>query len=49
LGAIAISISSMRSTRLDLAQATTADLQTAMKGHVLAAAELIGTYQKGDR
>jgi Raf kinase inhibitor-like YbhB/YbcL family protein len=36
-------------TRLDLAQATTADLQTAMKGHVLAAAELVGTYQKGDR
>ena len=36
-------------TRLDLAQATKADLQAAMKGHVLAAAELIGTYQKGDR
>jgi Raf kinase inhibitor-like YbhB/YbcL family protein len=36
-------------TRLDLAQATKADLQTAMKGHVLGAAELIGTYQKGDR
>jgi Raf kinase inhibitor-like YbhB/YbcL family protein len=36
-------------TRLDLAQATKADLQAAMKGHVLAASELIGTYQKGDR
>ena len=36
-------------TRLDLAQATKSDLQAAMKGHVLAAAELIGTYQKGDR
>lgn len=36
-------------TRLDLVQATKADLQAAMKGHVLAAAELIGTYQKGDR
>ena len=36
-------------TTLDLAQATKADLQAAMKGHVLAAAELVGTYQKGDR
>jgi Raf kinase inhibitor-like YbhB/YbcL family protein len=36
-------------TRVDLAKATKADLQAAMKGHVLAAAELIGTYQKGDR
>jgi Raf kinase inhibitor-like YbhB/YbcL family protein len=36
-------------TRLDLAQATKAELGAAMKGHVLAQAELIGTYQKGDR
>ena len=36
-------------TRLDLAQATKAELEAAMKGHVLAQAELIGTYQKGDR
>lgn len=36
-------------TRLDLAQATKADLEAAMQGHVLAEAELIGTYQKGDR
>jgi Raf kinase inhibitor-like YbhB/YbcL family protein len=36
-------------TTLDLGEATKADLQAAMKGHVLAAAELIGTYQKGDR
>jgi len=36
-------------TRLDLAQATKAELEVAMKGHVLAQAELIGTYQKGDR
>jgi hypothetical protein len=36
-------------TRLDLAQATKAQLEAAMKGHVLAEAELIGTYQKGDR
>jgi Raf kinase inhibitor-like YbhB/YbcL family protein len=36
-------------TTLDLGAATKADLQAAMKGHVLAAAELIGTYQKGDR
>ena len=36
-------------TTLDLSDATKADLQTAMQAHVLAAAELIGTYQKGDR
>ena len=36
-------------TTLDLSGATKADLQAAMKGHVLAAAELVGTYQKGDR
>lgn len=36
-------------TTLDLAQATKAELEAAMKGHVLAEAELMGTYQKGDR
>ena len=36
-------------TTLDLAHATKAELEAAMKGHVLAQAELIGTYQKGDR
>jgi Raf kinase inhibitor-like YbhB/YbcL family protein len=36
-------------TRLDVAQATKAALEAAMKGHVLAQAELIGTYQKGDQ
>jgi hypothetical protein len=36
-------------TTLKLYEATKPDLQAAMKGHVLAAAELIGTYQKGDR
>lgn len=36
-------------TRLDLNRATKAQLEAAMKGHVLAQAELIGTYQKGDR
>ncbi|MEZ0282652.1 YbhB/YbcL family Raf kinase inhibitor-like protein, partial [Methyloceanibacter sp.] len=36
-------------TTIDLSEATKADLQAAMKGHVLAAAELVGTYQKGDR
>ena len=34
---------------LDLKEATKAQLEQAMKGHVLANAELIGTYQKGDR
>ena len=36
-------------TTLDLAHPTKAELEAAMKGHVLAQAELIGTYQKGDR
>jgi Raf kinase inhibitor-like YbhB/YbcL family protein len=36
-------------TRLDLTHPTKAELVAAMKGHVLAKAELIGTYQKGDR
>jgi hypothetical protein len=36
-------------TALDLAQPTKAELEAAMRGHVLAQAELIGTYQKGDR
>ena len=31
----------------DLGQATKAKLDAAMKGHVLAQAELVGTYQKG--
>jgi hypothetical protein len=36
-------------TTLDLTHPTKAELEAAMKGHVLAQAELIGTYQKGDR
>ena len=36
-------------TTLDLGEGSKAELAAAMKGHVLAAAELIGTYQKGDR
>jgi Raf kinase inhibitor-like YbhB/YbcL family protein len=36
-------------TTLDPAHATKAELEAAMKGHVLAKAELIGTYQKGDQ
>lgn len=36
-------------TTLDLDTPTKADLEAAMKGHVLAQAELIGTYEKGDR
>jgi Raf kinase inhibitor-like YbhB/YbcL family protein len=36
-------------TTLDLAHADKAEIEAAMKGHVLAQAELIGTYQKGDR
>jgi Raf kinase inhibitor-like YbhB/YbcL family protein len=36
-------------TTLGLAQATKAELEAAMKGHVLAQAELIGTYQKSHR
>jgi Raf kinase inhibitor-like YbhB/YbcL family protein len=31
----------------DLGRATKADVEKAMKGHVLARAELVGTYQKG--
>jgi Raf kinase inhibitor-like YbhB/YbcL family protein len=34
---------------LPLKAATKRELEAAMKGHVLARAELIGTYQKGDR
>jgi Raf kinase inhibitor-like YbhB/YbcL family protein len=34
---------------LPLKQATKAELESAMQGHVLEKAELIGTYQKGDR
>ena len=34
---------------LDLGRATKSQIEQAMKGHVLANAELIGTYQKGDR
>lgn len=36
-------------TTLDLRNATKSEIEQAMKGHVLASAELIGTYQKGDR
>jgi Raf kinase inhibitor-like YbhB/YbcL family protein len=36
-------------TTLDLKGATKSQTEAAMKGHVLADAELIGTYQKGDR
>jgi hypothetical protein len=36
-------------TTLDLSHPTKADVERAMQGHVLAQAELIGTYQKGDR
>jgi Raf kinase inhibitor-like YbhB/YbcL family protein len=34
---------------LDLERAAKPQIEQAMKGHVLANAELIGTYQKGDR
>jgi Raf kinase inhibitor-like YbhB/YbcL family protein len=34
---------------LDLRGATKAQIERAMQGHVLANAELVGTYQKGDR
>jgi hypothetical protein len=34
---------------LDLRRATKPEIELAMKGHRLATAELIGTYQKGDR
>jgi len=36
-------------TTLDLKGATKSQIEGAMKGHVVAEAELIGTYQKGDR
>ena len=36
-------------TTLDLKGATKSQIERAMQGHVLANAELIGTYQKGDR
>jgi Raf kinase inhibitor-like YbhB/YbcL family protein len=36
-------------TTIDLRKATKLEIELAMKGHVLADAELIGTYQKGDR
>jgi Raf kinase inhibitor-like YbhB/YbcL family protein len=36
-------------TTLDLRRATKDEIELAMKGHRLADAELIGTYQKGDR
>ena len=32
----------------DIGEATKAKLEAAMKGHVVAQAELVGTYQKGD-
>ena len=35
-------------TTLDLSSAKKADLENAMKGHILGQAELMGTYQKGD-
>jgi phosphatidylethanolamine-binding protein (PEBP) family uncharacterized protein len=34
---------------LDLKDATKSQIERAVRGHVLANAELIGTYQKGDR
>jgi len=34
---------------LDLKGATKSQMERVMRGHVLANAELIGTYQKGDR
>jgi phosphatidylethanolamine-binding protein (PEBP) family uncharacterized protein len=34
---------------LDLKGATKSQIERAMQGHVLANAQLIGTYQKGDR
>ena len=35
-------------TTLSLSSAKKADVEKAMKGHILAQAELMGTYQKGD-
>ena len=34
---------------LDLRGATKSQIERAIQGHVIAKAELIGTYQKGDR
>jgi Raf kinase inhibitor-like YbhB/YbcL family protein len=34
---------------LDLRGATKSQIERAMQGHLLASAELIGTYKKGDR
>jgi Raf kinase inhibitor-like YbhB/YbcL family protein len=34
---------------LDLSRPTKSQIEQAIKGHVLAEAELVGTYQKGDR
>ena len=34
---------------LDLRGATKSQIERVMQGHILANAELIGTYQKGDR
>jgi phosphatidylethanolamine-binding protein (PEBP) family uncharacterized protein len=34
---------------LDLKGATKSQIERAMEGHVLANAELVGTYEKGDR
>ena len=36
-------------TTLDLRKATKPEIEHAMKGHVLASSELIGTYQEGDQ
>lgn len=36
-------------TALNLRRPTKREVEAAMKGHVLAEAELVGTYQKGDR
>ncbi len=36
-------------TTLDLRRASKPEIELAMKGHMLGDAELIGTYQKGDR
>ena len=35
-------------TTLDLSSAKKAEVENAMKGHILGQAELMGTYQKGD-
>ena len=36
-------------SRLNLTGATKSQIEQAMQGHILANAELIGTFQKGDR